>query len=151
MCIHAFRINISYYICHYSVLIPLRITKKCLTLVSIHYCVSFGHLKKTHFCPRVTKQEFLTLYRKDCRVKKISIESTLYFLYSKRFCSAINTSNFGVNIKLLHFIGVFRHFTCYFLNNYKLYKFSFMTRNFLKHPRTPYSAFFFKYTMLQSF
>ena len=52
--------------------------KNCLTLVFIHYCVSFGHFKIKHFCPRVRRQDFFKLYRQDCGVKKINTVSIMY-------------------------------------------------------------------------
>ena len=80
----------------------------------------------------MTKPEFFTLYRQDRGVKSISIESTLCLYYSKR-CSAKNKSNFVINIKLLLLYRGLQTYHMFILGHFwRLYKFSFMTRKFVK-------------------
>ena len=94
--------------------------KKCLALVSIHYFVSFGHFKIRTLLSQGDKTgNFFTLYRQDCGVKKISIESTLCFFYSKHFCGEKNTSYFVVNIKLLLLYRGFQTIHMFILGQFK--------------------------------
>ena len=121
----------------------LKNLKKLKILVSIHYCVSFDHFNIRTLLSQCDETGFFKMYRQDFWVKKISTESTLCFYYSQGFCSALNTSNFGVNMKLILLYRGFQTFNMFILGQFwRLYKFSFMTRIFFNHPRTPYIVLF---------
>ena len=72
-------------------------------------------LKYWHFCPGVTKKGFLKLYRQDCRVKKLFIESTLCSYFSKWIGSTIKLSNLVVIIILLPFCRGFHAYIIFIL------------------------------------